>query len=245
MLLRKLLWMTSIAVIALSIWFVGCSDNSFISSTSSISENAPATVYVQMEQGWRINYATVEPSTEYFSIEVTDPVSINGNPGFTIRHVNNTTNELWYTYMYSDGNAIFESSSTNQRGDKILESPFVIGHSWNRIEDNGSSGTNDPNIYGDNDGGNPPDGYGYFNKTLPGSEYTIMTIAGKETVKTLDGKSHGNCLKVERQTGENSYSYFWYAAGIGLVKYENISGSLSSDNNRVLSIITDYQKVEY
>ncbi|MEE9442926.1 MAG: hypothetical protein V3V99_09695 [candidate division Zixibacteria bacterium] len=244
MFLRKLFRMTLIAIVALSIWLVGCSDNSFVSSTSSVSENAPATVYVPLEQGWRINYATVEPSTEYYSVEVTEPISINGNPGYTIRHVNSTTNELWYSYMYSKDNAIYESFSTNQSGEKILEAPFVIGHSWSRIEESNSSDNNDSGYDWGDGGDDPPDEYGEFNKTL-GSEYTMMTIVGKETIATLDGTSYGNCLKVEWPTGENSYAHFWYAAGIGLVKYESVSDALSSNTNKILSIITDYQKVEY
>lgn len=245
--LRKLFWVTSVAFVILSIWLIGCSDNSFVSSSSSISENAPATIYVPLEQGWRINYTTVEPSSEYYSVEITDPVSIDGNPGYTIRQVNNITNEISYSYMYSDGDAIYESYSTNQPGEKILEAPFVIGHSWDRFGESTYSDIDDPNSNGYDDNGNdyPPVDSGSYLKTLPGSEYTVMSIVNKETVETLDGTSYSNCLKIEWQTGINTYSYFWYAAGIGLVKYQSTSDDLSSSTNGVLSIITDYQKVEY
>jgi len=93
----------------------------------------------------------------------------------------------------------------------------------------------------DDDDGLPID----LPKTNPGDAYTTMSIVGYDNVETLNGGSYGNCLKVAWQTGESTYNYYWYAAGIGLVKFMQNCNTLVASDNRTVGLMTDYQMVEY
>jgi hypothetical protein len=227
---------------------LGCSDKTFTSTTAAINENASPTAFIPLEQGLRVSYVILEPETEYFDVEVTDPVNVAGHPGYTIRKTNRNTGEIDYSYRYQKGNAIFESGSTNTPGERILESPFVAGNNWDRFD----TTTSPPVIIG---GGNGDDDEevgkdgdiipGGSNKNNPDGSYSSMLIVAVESVETTGGKSYGNCLKVAWQTDESTYNYYWYAAGIGLVKFEYNYNSLAASDNRTIGVMTDFQTVQY
>ncbi len=226
-----------LCIIGLFMGIIGCSDKSFTTSYTAISDDASPQVFVPMEQGWRISYTQMFPETSQFYIENTDPVTVAGNSGITVRTTNQSTQEVSYRYRYLKGNAIFESESVSNPGRRILESPFEIGKTWNRYDTTVASDNND-------DGGSTGDG-GDINRSVPGSEYLTMTIVAKESVQALDGHVYGNCLKVAWQVGEYAYNYYWYAAGIGLVKYESVSNSLSASDNDALTIMNNFSQVNY
>jgi len=140
--------------------------------------------------------------------------------------------------MYATETAVYESPSTTGPGVKILESPYVAGHHWNRFVATGDTGNQ-------NEGDTTSTDEGGIDKSVPGGDYGQMTIVGRETVAALDGHAYGNCLKVAWQTGEYSYNYYWYAAGIGLVKFESVAGSLSSSTGDIVSLMSDYGHIDY
>lgn len=240
--IRKPFWillMTPVVVVAL---MQGCSDKTFTTTSVAIPENASATVYIPLDQGWRINYVLLEPETEYFEVEITDPVYVAGYPGFTVRRTNRQTGEIQTWYLYEKGTAIFESSSLQDPGARILESPFVIGNTWDRYDTSTTISTSlSGNGEDSNDSGIVPDGH----KTKPDGAYSTMSIVNIESVTAMNGMSYGNCLKVAWQTGESTYSYFWYAPGVGLVKFEQNINTISLIDNRTIGVMTDYQHVEY
>ena len=250
MTLRRLLTPVIIITGMVLIIMAGCSDKIFNHSETVIPANASPSVYIPMEQGWRINYALLEPSTEYFSVEVTDSVSIAGNPGVTVRHINSSTGEITYSYCYEKGNAVFESWSTDNPGVRILESPFVIGHSWDRM-DTSTTTTTFPYDSNTTDGGGVIDWKDYFEtngfflKIIPGEAYNTMSFIGHETVIGLNGVEYGQCLKVAWPLDSLACNYYWYAAGIGLVKFQNTSDRISATDNTFTYLLTDYQKVTY
>ena len=233
---RKFSWFLLLAALIVAIVVAGCSSKKFTNTTTTISDTASPTVYIPLDQGWRINYTTLEPETEHHYIEVSDPVTIDGNAGFTIRRTNLTTLEQSFTYMYATTTAIYESSSTNSPGEKILESPFIIGNSWER--------STNADGYGDTTSTDDPGGEIVRVDANP-AEYTTMRIVAKENISALDGHIYGNCLKVEWQVGEYAYIYFWYAAGIGLVKYESVPNSLSAGDNNMVTVMSDYAQIVY
>lgn len=220
----------------------GCSDNTFSSTTTQISEDAPASAYIPLEQGQRISYVQMEPEAANYTVEITDPVTISSKAGFTVRKTNSTTGEISYQYRYAADNAIFETSSLSNPGVRILEGPFVVGHAWDRYNTTISSGDTDVDTDTTDTGGDPPD---IQNTSVPGDEYQTMRIVAKESIVALDGYTYANCLKVSWRVGEYAYHYYWYAAGIGLVKFESVSNSLAAGDSDILSVMSDYTHIEY
>lgn len=227
---------------------LGCSDKTFTSSTRDVSEDASPLAYIPLEQGLRVNYAIFEDQqTRYFELEVTNPVTIHFNAGFQIRRTDRSTGEIGVVYRYVKDNAIFESTSTDDPGYKILEGPFVAGHSWNRydtstntsstsitdITDDGFDGKDGLTIFGD----------GY--KVLPDENFGTMSIVGFEDVEALNNVRYGRCLKVEWQIDPLRTYNYWYVSGIGLVKFEETLNTLYADKEPVTVLMTDYQVVKY
>lgn len=250
MTLIRMIWLALLIPVFLGVVISGCSEKTFTSSTAAFSQNSDPTAFIPLEQGLRVSYVILEPETQYFDIEVTDPVNIVGNPGFTIRKTDRNTGEIEVFYRYCKDNAIFETGSISFPGERILESPFVVGNSWDRFDTSSTTNiiTDDifDNGFEDYEVNNDDEGYpGDSHKSKPGDGYTTMTIVGVETVESMNGNSFGNCLKVAWQTGESTYNYFWYAAGIGLIKFEQNYNTLAASSNHTIGVMTDYQTVEY
>lgn len=242
---KKAAWTCCVVAALILAVAIGCSDKTFTSASTSVSPTASPTVYLPLTEGWRIDYALLEPQSEFYDVEITDEAVIAGNDGFVVRTTNRSTGAVVYSYIYAKDEAIFESYSLSNPGERILESPFIIGNSWSRLDH--MTGGDDPDYGGgEDDSENPVDIFGDTYKVIPDEGYTIMAIVGREDIATLDGHVHGNCLKVAWQTGENSYVYYWYAAGIGLVKYETVNMTdLAASQSNSLSVMTDYQKIVY
>lgn len=239
MLTRKILWTLLVTVSILSLALMGCSSKKFTNTTTTTNlDTADPTTYIPLDQGWRVSYTVLEPATEHYDIEVSDPAVIAGHDGYTIRRTNRTTLEQTYKFMYATSSAIYESSASNDPGSKILAAPFVIGNSWDITEATVGG-------YGDTTGTDFDDGDDIHLIGGGDGEYNQMSIVAKESVEALDGHTYSNCLKVEWQTGEYSYNYYWYAAGIGLVKYESVPNSLSAEDNNTVTVMSDYAQITY
>jgi len=223
----------------------GCSDKTFTSMTAMISPDAQPTAYIPLEEGWRVTYVVLEPESGHFDIEVTDPVTVAGHPGFTIRKTDRATGQIVTFYRYIKDNAIFESQSLSQPGVRILESPFVVGNNWNRYDTVTTSVVIDNGIDDDGPGDTGKEDDEGSLKTIPDDVYSTMSIVAFENVQALNGIEYGNCLKVAWQTDESIVNYYWYAPGIGLVKYEQNVNLLSASSDRTLGVMSDYQLVEY
>ncbi len=237
---RKILWSLLIVTTLLSMVIMGCSSKKFTNTSTTISDTAHPTTYIPLDQGWRVSYTLLEPETEHFYVEVSDPVVVYGNPGFTIRRTNTTTLEQSVSFMYATSSAMYQSGATNNPGYKILELPYTVGHSWERMTSSGGGGVTDSTIDIDDAGDD-----GLYLTDGDSELYSTMSIVAKENVVALDGHTYSNCLKIEWQVGEYAYNYFWYAAGIGLVKYENVPNILSASENNTVSVMSDFEQIAY
>ena len=244
MVARKLIGTAFLVVAGIIAVLAGCSDKTFMSSWTAVLSDANPMVYMLLDQGWRISYVSLEPETRYFDVEVTDPATVAGNQARTIRNTDRTTGEVFTFYRYCKGNAVFESQSIDAPGVRILESPFIVGHSWNRYDTSTTSNTYD-NGNGNDNGADGKKGFGDNFKTKPAEPYSVMSIVGIENVETLNGHSYANCLKVAWESGPSTYNYFWYAAGIGLVKFEQGVNAANPGTAQTSGIMSDYQHVEY
>jgi hypothetical protein len=219
----------------------GCSDKTFTTTSVAVPDDATPTAYLPLEVGLRVSYVVLEPGTGNFDVEVTDPVSVAGYRGFQIRRTDQATGGMSYCYRYAKGNAIFESDRPDEPGLRILEAPFVIGNRWDRYDTSitiSAGGGVDPQDDGDT---TIIDAH----KRSPGAAYSTMTIVGLEDVVAMNGRSYGHCIKVAWPVNATTINYYWYAANIGLVKYEYGVSTQGTGSGYAAGVMTDYQIVKY
>jgi hypothetical protein len=196
----------------------GCSDKTFTTTSVAVPDDATPTAYLPLEVGLRVSYG-----------------------GFQIRRTEQATGGTSYCYRYAKGNAIFESDRPDEPGLRILEAPFVIGNSWDRYDTSitiSAGGGVDPQDDGDT---TIIDAH----KRSPGAAYSTMTIVGLEDVVAMNGRSYGHCIKVAWPVNATTINYYWYAANIGLVKYEYGVSTQGTGSGYAAGVMTDYQIVKY
>lgn len=106
--------------------------------------------------------------------------------------------------------------------------PLYAGRSWDRSDETELSGLDnnpDQDDADDNsdDGGQtedgdagPQDGPQFF----PSSNgQQTMTVLGRETVYLDDGQAFAGSYRIRNDNLDGGSNYFWYAPGIGLVRY--------------------------
>jgi len=237
---KKALLSIAVFIFVFALILPGCSDKTVTTTEVIVNPGDGAVAYLPLVDGWRVSYVYVSPQSGQLDIEVTDPVTVAGYPGFAIRMTDPNGPYDVTIYRYAKGDAIFESISTNDPGVRILEAPFVIGNSWDRndtstvttvITDLGT-GT------GDGDGG-------ATNTPGASNSYSTMSIVSIEDVRAMNDITYGHCIKVLWQTGPSTCNYYWYAPGIGLVKFEEDVDLFNLDAEHTIGVMTDYQHVSY
>lgn len=237
---KRVLLAAAAMIIVIALNMPGCSDKTVTTTAVDTNPDSGATVYLPLTDGWRVSYVYLEPQSGQLNIEVADPVTIAGNPGFTVRKYDPNGPYVEQVYRYAKGDAIFESRLLSDPGVRMLEAPFVIGNSWDR---NDTSTTNSVITDLGADTGDGGGGITYTPKTNVG--YTIMSIVSIEDVLALNDIMYGHCIKVAWQTGPSTCNYYWYAPGIGLVKFEEDVDLFNLDAEHTIGVMTDYQKVTY
>ncbi len=225
-----------VGALAVAALVVSCSDKTFTTTVVTTPPGAVAKAYAPLEPGLRVDFAILGQSSRTFEIEIGDSVLVDGNRGFKCLLTDHQTGVTTTTYRYLKDNALFESTSTNDPGVRILEGPFVAGHSWDR-NDTWSTGNGGD---GGNDGGGA--GGGYTNKIQAASS---MMIEGFEDVQALDGTIYSRTLKVAWSVDADHTNYYWYALGIGMIKYEEGFMRAAPDAATTIALMTDFQRVKY
>lgn len=219
----------------------GCSDKTITSTVVATNPDSGALAYLPLNDGWRVSYVLLEPESGQLAIEVADPVMVAGNPGFTIRQFDPNGPYIESFYRYAKGEAMFETRSLNDPGARILEAPFVIGNSWDR---NDTSTTTSVITELGGDIGSDGEGDVTYKAKSDGS-YTTMSIVSIEDILALNDIVYGHCIKVAWQTGPSTCNYYWYAPGIGLVKFEQDVDLFNLSAEHTIGVMTDYEQISY
>jgi len=227
--LKRLMTSFAIAlvVVLLGIFWIGCSDdttttvsspNSGINSTSGIYYYFPlnegyTTIYEVEENGitdW-ITY-TVGEEVSFADGTATQWISYSPSNGFDTGYFRVTTNCLYY----------YERLTSNP--EKILELPLEPGKTWSRYsgEPVETLENDDGDIIFDKDILIPDTTSSDNNgatKNYPISGMEDMVVENIETLEMDNSCIYSGAVKVVNNNSYNTYNQYWFAPGIGLVKY--------------------------
>lgn len=107
-------WLAATALIA------GCSDKTFSTRVDTTTPDVSEKSYTPLEPGLRVSFAFVGQSYHTFDIEIGDPVTVYGHPGFEYVTIDHYTGATTVAYRYIRDSALFETTSVNEPGVRIL-----------------------------------------------------------------------------------------------------------------------------
>ena len=242
--------------VMLSVIWIGCSETP--TTTSSDQTNlADVTEYFPLNAGSSLYYMVTNAytsDTAYKKYTVGNQVLNGETVVFSWSMTDMDYTNLSETgYVYVSDNSIFHYENSGDIPEKLLEAPFEIGNVWRRYTapddyyDDDGLATEDDGTGKDDDNGGVGEGnddviggkYGDGNaKSYPslGSNYFI--VSALEDIKLDNGNSYDDCIKIENSTSTSTNCY-WYAPGVGLVKYiQNINDETFPDGEVVGEIIS-------
>jgi hypothetical protein len=225
----------------------GCTDSSNNIMTNN-DEAVTVSNYFPLCTGKSTHFLVINHTindTTVYIYSIGNPASSNGIPVYPWSVTNTEYTNLSDTgYVFISGKSVYHLENPGETPEKILEAPFEVGRIWQRFvaDDNIGSinyldyekepptdeNNGDGNFaYFDDDKDDNLDyGYGYnynFNtdgtsKTFPSDGANYFIISAEEDLTLNTGRTIKECLKIENST-RNSTNYYWYAKGVGLVKY--------------------------
>ena len=244
--LRNITFFTVFLCSVILFGWIGCSDDTittYISSDDPLDQNLSGpTIYFPLQEG----YGTVYDITysngkkEISTFQVGKEVSFVGINAVKW-YVNNATG-LDSSYFQVTNDAILFYESIYSKPEKILELPLEPGHSWTRFTVTATDDNQDDftDIITSYDKDTLTDG-NTVNKTYPIEGEVTMVVEKIENLTLKDGTYYSKAIRVANEslyTGKKNY--YWFVAGIGLVKYVIGATDLTYPNGDLVSELVDY-----
>ena len=76
--------------------------------------------------------------------------------------------------------------------------------------------------------------------SYPALGSTYLTVKGFEDLQLSTGTYYSSALKISSTNPQGSQSYFWYVAGVGLVKYVLDAPGASESEGREVGELVQY-----
>ena len=210
----------------------GCSGH-FVTASDPVSfSNSDVVEYFPLEPGYQSTFELTEKngSSEIIVFKVGKKVPFLEDFATEWISRNGSSVDTGFAVVSSGSLIIYESS--NSGGEKILDIPLTVGKSWSRFSSI-STGTEDDFtiIITDNkltnDSGSTGDS-GITYKSFPTDGSDEMVVDKYESIQLSNGDYYSNTVRISNAGSGGTRNYYWFAPGIGLVKY--VIGSYNSND---------------
>lgn len=230
----------AVALILTSL-ITGCADNSVSTGGKATAGNRDISYYFPTSEGYTTQYEVSRPNgtSEIITYEVGPQISIQGFNGrkWYVYDKNGSRSTSFIVQTSSD---LYFYESITSPAENILSLPLSPGSSWPRFTTNDQ--TSDGSI--DTTGGTGGSGLkGFLDNGTNSNDNKDGSVAGKnfptdgsntllvesiETVVLSSGASFSGAVKLTNG-GSGGINSYWFAPGVGLVKY--VIGAQSADSN--------------
>ena len=216
------------AIAILCVSLVGCSDNS--GTTSFGTTGGDVTYYFPVTEGYttvyEVNNADGSSQTVSFEIGRQVPFGLSTAYEWYVTKGGNTET----SYLLVDDSSVVFYENSRLPGETILSLPLSPGSSWDRFTQTRQDTTTTPTYYdnywknklGGDDGSTYGDGFDggmYYQKTFPTEGSNQMTVDAVESVGLSTGAMYSGSIRLRNTGPDGKSNYYWFAPGIGLVKY--------------------------
>lgn len=227
---RRLLVKATVSAIAMAcLIFVGCSDDSIIITNSPEGDGQQLSEIQRMfpsEVGYQTIFDVTQAngSSEIVTYTVGEEVIFGYSTAHEM-HVRSNSGERYTNYFQFTDSALYFYEYWSDDPEKVLSLPLSSGSSWGKtdgIVEIADDTTDTPADTTDNQNDNVKDtdegNDRGTNKNFPGNNAGEFTIEGIESLALANGEMFSGVIRV-RNDGGGLTNYFWFAPGVGLVRW--------------------------
>ncbi len=218
-------------ILIISAFAWGCSGH-FVTASDPVSfSNNDVVQYFPLDESYQSTFELTEvnQASEFIVFKIGKKIPFLEDSAVQWISIVGNSVDTGFIVISSNSLTIYESS--NSGGEKILDIPLTVGKSWSRFSSI-SAGTEDDFtiIITDNkltnDSGVTGDS-GVANKSFPTDGSAVMTVDKYESILLSNGDYYSNTVRISNDGSGSTRNYYWFAPGVGLVKY--VIGSLDSN----------------
>jgi len=220
----------------------GCSENdTIIADISDSPQTTSLATYFPTSDGYRTTYQVTSSngSSELIRFKIDGTSSLQGVDMLRlVAEMEDGSRDTSYLKITSQ--AVYMYETDNGKPETILQTPLKVGHSWSRFDENSpetdsqadtvsiSLGFLDNILKGegtvrslnDADGSNYK---GYYDplaaKVFPTQGRVQMRVQAVEDINLSSGDHYSYVLRLSNVQQSGLANYYWYAPGVGLVRY--------------------------
>jgi len=224
--LKNILVRGIIVVFAISI-IQGCSNNFVPASQPTFGSTQQGPDYFPLNEGFQTTFeiSSANGSAVQITYTVGKEVPFLGRLATEWIKIENGTKDTSYLVLNSSSLEFYESR--NSSPEVILDLPLAVGKTWSRFEINDSQ-LNDTSAGNGGivvkDGTDGPD----LAVSILNEGYATMMVDKIESLELGRAGYHSGVYRVSNDAGSNTRNYYWYAAGLGLIKF--MHGATNSQN---------------
>ena len=218
-------------ILIISAFAWGCSGH-FVTASDPVSfSNNDVVQYFPLDESYQSTFELTEvnQASEFIVFKIGKKIPFLEDSAVQWISIVGNSVDTGFIVISSNSLTIYESS--NSGGEKILDIPLTVGKSWSRFSSI-SAGTEDDFtiIITDNkltnDSGVTGDS-GVATKTFPTDGSAVMTVDKYESILLSNGDYYSNTVRISNDGSGSTRNYYWFAPGVGLVKY--VIGSLDAN----------------
>ena len=218
-------------ILIISAFAWGCSGH-FVTASDPVSfSNNDVVQYFPLDESYQSTFELTEvnQASEFIVFKIGKKIPFLEDSAVQWISIVGNSVDTGFIVVSSNSLTIYESS--NSGGGKILDIPLTVGKSWSRFSSI-SAGTEDDFtiIITDNkltnDSGVTGDS-GVATKTFPTDGSAVMTVDKYESILLSNGDYYSNTVRISNDGSGSTRNYYWFAPGVGLVKY--VIGSLDEN----------------
>lgn len=223
----KLLIRKGITLVIAACVSQGCSNNFVTATEPNFSAGEDSPIYFPLDEGFSSTFqvSTSYGSTSMISYTIGEEVDFEG--GKAIPWISSQNGIKDTSFFVLNGNSLVFYDKRKSEPEVVLEFPLTIGNSWDRyiIPESGDNGDTGGGGLKDstNNGGGASLAASFFTEGSP-----VMTVDRVESIELSNGRYYSGAYRVSNDAGSNSRNYYWYAPGVGMIKY--VLGAVDSDN---------------
>lgn len=207
----------------------GCSNN-FVQAVGPTFSTADEFLnYFPLDAGYNSTYEvrTSSGTSEIIAYTVGEDVSFQG--AAATPWIKNGYDRKDTSYFVLSGSSLVFYDSKTSSPEVILEFPLSVGNSWSRfdipeteISDSaGDDGISNKDTTKFDDGSS-------LSATFFSDGQPLMTVDKLESVELSNGRYYSGVYRVSNDAGGGARNYYWYAPGVGMIKF--VLGSTASDD---------------